>query len=167
MKSKPKAVILAISIAIVLALFIGITIETFYPTPDYEDFCDEKAYQIRENQTRENCENRGGKWNPTLAPEGEGYCDYDYFCREELENERENHGKTVFIISEIIGFIALLVGWLALKKEAVSTGIMGGGAMMVIYGIMRYWSYAQDYLRLIILGIILAILIIIGYKKLN
>ena len=38
MKSKPKSVILTISIAIVLALFIGITIETFYPTPDYNDF---------------------------------------------------------------------------------------------------------------------------------
>ena len=167
MKSKPKSIIITISIAIVLALFIGITIETFYPTPDYNDFCDEKDYRIKEDQTRENCEDDGGKWNPNFTPEGEGYCDYDYYCREGLENERENHGKIVFIISEIIGFIALLVGWLALKKEAVSTGIMGGGAMMVIYGIMRYWSYAQDYLRLIILGVILAILIVIGYKKLN
>lgn len=167
MKSKPKSVILAVSIAIVLALFIGISIETFYPTPNYDDYCGERAIPVRLEQTQEYCKSQGGKWYADSGPKGEGYCDYDYYCRQELEDARENHGKFVFIISVIFGFIALLIGWLALKKEAVSSGIMGGGAMMVIYGIIRYWSYAQDYLRIMILGAILAILIFIGYKKLN
>jgi len=170
MKSKPKQVILAVSIAIVLALFIGISLETFYPSPKYEDFCDERAIALKtdplieDRLTQEDCEDKRGKWNPS---DGRGYCDYDYYCRKDLEDARKEHGKVVFIISIVLGFIALLIGWLGMKKEAVASGVMGGGALTIIYGIIRYWQYAQDYLRLVILAAILGILIWIGYKKLN
>ena len=63
--------------------------------------------------------------------------------------------------------LAVLIGGVVLKLESVSTGIMGGGALIIIYGILRYWGDASDALRFIILGIVLAVLVWIGYKKLE
>jgi len=48
---------------------------------------------------------------------------------------------------------------------SVSSGLMGGGILAIIYGTMRYWSDLPDFGRFIILGITLIILIWLGYKK--
>jgi len=45
--------------------------------------------------------------------------------------------------------------------------LLGGGVLTIIYGTIAYWSELADWARFIILGITLAILIWIGYKKLK
>ena len=52
-----------------------------------------------------------------------------------------------------------------LKLETVSSGIMGGGVLTIIYGTLRYWGEMSDIIRWILLGVVLALLIWIGYKK--
>ncbi len=98
--------------------------------------------------------------------ENQGYCDRDFYCREEFDGVRENYNRNVFIIETGIGIIALIVGF-ALKLASISSGIMGGGILTIIYGTIRYWSDLPDYGRFIILGITLAILIWLGYKKIK
>jgi hypothetical protein len=95
-----------------------------------------------------------------------GYCDLDFYCREEFEDVRQGYERNVFIIAVGLGIIALIVG-IALKLPNVSSGIMGGGILTILYGIIRYWSDLPDYGRFIILGIALVILIWLGYKKIN
>ncbi|KKP98523.1 MAG: hypothetical protein US06_C0007G0001, partial [Parcubacteria group bacterium GW2011_GWC2_36_17] len=41
------------------------------------------------------------------------------------------------------------------------------GLISFLVGTVGYWSAIQDYLRFVILGIVLAVLIYIGYKKLK
>ena len=50
---------------------------------------------------------------------------------------------------------------------SVSAGLMGGGVLTILYGVIRYWTDLPDYGRFIILGIILAILIWLGYKRIK
>jgi hypothetical protein len=172
MASKVKQTILAVAIAIVLALFVGFGINTFYRGVDYDDFCD-RPVPGEQLETQEECEAQGGKWIPHVGkcPEGqecrEGWCEPDFACRQEWEEARGAYNKNVFIIATIAGLIAVFLGGVVLKLESVSSGIMGGGVLSVIYGIIRYWSDAPDILRFIILGVILAVLIWIGYKKLS
>jgi uncharacterized membrane protein len=64
----------------------------------------------------------------------------------------------------VLGIMALVIGAF-LKLTSVGSGIMGGGVLTIIYGTIRYWGNMPDYGRFTILGIALAILIWIGYKK--
>lgn len=191
-----KNIILGVSIAIIFAFFIGFGIQTFYPSPEWEDFCGERKPMMIDSQ--KTCEDQGGRWNPhegkpvahlradqllctrtaqeddilTLSctsqetQRAQGYCDVNYYCEKEHDTADEIYTKNLFIITAIIGLITMIIGGFVLKHESVSPGLMGGGFITILYGVVRYWRYAGDWLRFIILGIVLAILIYLGYKKL-
>ena len=169
--SKAKTVLLAISIALVLAFFIGYGINTFYNVPKYEDFCEGSLIR-KIITTEEDCLEAGGQWsvNPeTDIVEGkttiEGFCNPDYTCRKEFEDAREKYQRNFFIISVILGLIAVVLGGIFLKLESVSSGIMGGGILIMIFGTLQYWGNLADIGRFIILGIALAVLMWVGYTK--
>jgi hypothetical protein len=143
--SRLKHNILMIAIAIIFALFIGYGIDTFYEAPEWEDYCDiEERIVDPANQTK-------------LAEREQ--------CEEEFDAVREPYERNVFIITLIIGMIAIIIGGVVLKVETVSSGIMGGGVFTLIYGTMRYWGDMHKYLRFTVLTIVLIVLIWIGYKK--
>jgi len=173
--SKVKQTILAIAIAIVLALFVGWGIYTIHPGPKYEQICSYATKPVPPTITEANCAQYGGTWNSypevqKCTPGVEcpqGFCDMYSKCQKEFQDADNAYSRLVFIIATIIGLIAVVVGGVVLRLESVSTGIMGGGVLCIIYGVIRYWGAASNWLRLIILGVILAILIWMGYKKLN
>lgn len=174
-----KVVALALSIIIVFNAFINIGVKTFYPAPEFNDFCGDIENKQYKNQ--EACEEIGGKWIMALninmeyrpiAPKLAGeefreYCDSTFSCRGELEDARELYDRNVFIILLIAGLLSLGVGYSLSSSEAVSSGLVFGGVLSFIIGTLRYWSNMNDYSRFIILGLVLIILIWIGYKKIN
>jgi len=169
--SKLKRTILGISIALILALFIGYGINTFYKPPKYEDFCEEKMTR-KIIETEEECLAVGGQWNvqPVRVLEEdktviEGFCNADFTCSKEYQDVREIYNRNVFIISVIAGLISVILGGIILKLESVSTGVMGGGVLSILYGTIRYWGDLADVGRFTILGIVLGVLIWIGYRK--
>jgi hypothetical protein len=172
--SKVKQTILAIAIAIVLALFVGWVIYAFYPGPKWDTYCPNKP--VPATMTQESCAASGGEWVPyaeiqKCPPDQkecvQGYCDMYSKCQKSYDAANKNYTRTIFVAATIIGLICLMLGGFILKLESVSTGIMGGGVLLIIYGILRYWMDASNYLRVFILGAILVILIWMGYKKLN
>ncbi|MCK4650525.1 hypothetical protein KAT36_04845 [Candidatus Pacearchaeota archaeon] len=164
-----KAVILSIAIALISVFFFVYAIQSIYPAPEYDDYCDKDNYKLRINSSTE-CEAIGGKWNyyedRPLDNEVVGYCDRDFTCRGEYDDMKDVYERNVFFANLIIGIGVLVVGFL-LALEAVSTGLMGGGVIMVVYGTIRYWGNLSDVWRTFVLGISLVILIWLGYKKLN
>lgn len=102
----------------------------------------------------------------TEIEQDNGYCDTNTVCNKEYNTAREKHDKMIFIVTLIIGIITIIVS-VMLNLTSVSTGLMAGGIITIIYGVIRYWEHSTDILRFIIFGIILAILIWLGYKKLN
>jgi len=177
--SKLKQVILGIAIIIILTFFIHVGIRTFYKEPKYEDFCDFDKYErvakplltddCSFNQTlydsaNKNCEE--GRLNPKYGSKGciESYeCDT---CGVEYDKVQEKHSNVVFWISLILG-ITIFILSISLKAIAVSSGLMGGAVLTMFIGIVQDWRFLTDYARFAILGIALAILIWVGYKKLN
>jgi hypothetical protein len=187
-----KKVLLAIGIAIVFALFIGFGINTFYKEPKYENFCGPYP-AIMDEKT---CTAEGGNWTLPEQPEGvvyltctekianttqkqysctqdansmksAGWCNYnERKCDKSFRDAMEPYNRNVFIISVIFGLAAIILG-VTLMLGSVSAGLMAGGILTVLYGVIRYWGFAQDWLRFTILGITLAVLIWLGYKRLN
>lgn len=173
-KSRAKQVILSIAIALVLVFFVAYSISVFYESPDYEDFCGEGEIRVPklvgESINESACLDKEGKWTARDYPcvVGDiclsGFCDQDFTCRQEYQDSRDVYNRDVFVVSLILGLVILVTGIL-LKLESVSVGIMGGGALLIVYGTMRYWGELGKYFRLVILGAVLAALIYLGYKK--
>ena len=84
-------------------------------------------------------------------------------CNVDYNKGRNIYFRNVFIISGIVGIIAIIIG-AVLQLTSVSAGLFGGGVLTIIYGTTNYWSELADWARFIILGIALVVLIFLGYK---
>ncbi|MBI2664089.1 hypothetical protein HYX10_01965 [Candidatus Woesearchaeota archaeon] len=171
-----KRWVMAAAIAIVFNLFVNYGVETFYPGPEYNDYCKEmprpiplkaaedcEALQPSE-ELQSSCANQSGyiayKYDSQGCPT-DSYCET---CSAEYDAVRKVRDGNVFAALLIIAVIALAAGiWL--KAEAVSAGFLLGGILGLIIASMRYWEHLQNVYRFILLGIALAILVWLGYKK--
>ncbi|MCF7910463.1 DUF2157 domain-containing protein [Candidatus Pacearchaeota archaeon] len=163
-----KDIALGIGI-IILTLFVVIYgFNTFYPKHEFNDFCPDVRTAEFIN-TSERCEETGGKWivNENLREVGPvkstGYCDRDYYCRQDYENAQEKRAMWIFIISIPLGVAIIGAGMVFFSLEAVGAGLMGGGVTTLIYGATNYWQYGPDWLRFLISLLGLAALIYIAY----
>ncbi len=180
-----KEIILALAIVVVLNLFINYGVFTFYKQPRHEGFCAPELNQ--ESYADKNaCEAVGGRWFenggdvkyyrgevvpapavPNGSNDQKGWCDPTVQCRETYEAARDVYNRNVFVVLVVAGLIALALGFLVFSVPAVANGFLGGGLVSLIVGTVRYWSDMNDYLRFVILGIALAVLVWLGYKKLK
>ncbi len=159
---------LAIAIAVVFTMFIYFGISTFYVEPKYEDYCKPELTSQYIN-TSQDCEKIGGRWQanyPKTVREQQGYCDVYAKCQEQYNDVNREYRKNVFVFAVAFGVAALIAG-IFVQVSSVAAGLMGGGIVTMIWGTMQYWDQLGDALRFIILGVVLVLLIWIGYKKLR
>lgn len=176
-----KKVSLTIGIAVLFALFIGFFIDAVYPGPEYDQFCKHfngpvpaykgspeinKCPEINYNDpvSRE-CNEKGG------------YIEYDYdaqgcatnprcnTCNKEYEAVNKVYSRNLFFITAVVGIIAILVGLIFVKLDAIASGFMFGGILVLIYGTARVFGDLSKVMRVIVLGIELVVLVYIGIKK--
>ena len=182
---------LALAIAIVLNLFINYGISVFYKAPQYDDFCmdssrpypagkyypypaepqlqqQQKDCQVVEvgEELQKSCSEQKGyvafKYNSTGCAT-EAYCE---LCGKLFNDVNNRRNSNVFVGLVVIGVVSIIAG-IILKAEAVANGFLIGGILSLIVAAIRNWGQLQDVLKLIILGVVLALLIWIGYKKVN
>lgn len=168
---KLKSIILGIAVALVSVFFFVYAVQSVYPVVEFGDFCEEK-HRLEINSLIK-CEAVGGKWNDfaevRLDVDGSrdmGYCDESFSCRGKYVLAKDVYERNVFFINLIIGTGILVVGFF-LTLEAVSCGLMGSGVIMIVYGTIRYWGNLSDVWRTFVLGVSLAVLIWLGYRKLD
>ena len=88
-----KNIVLGIAI-VILTLFVTINgISVFYPSVDYDNYCDEElSGKLITNEGE--CIDEGGRWNSyeVVDPERgvDGYCDKTYECRQDYDSARED-----------------------------------------------------------------------------
>ena len=154
-----KQVLLILGIALIFTVFFGYAAEVVFEQPKYpEDKC--------------SCYPKARVLSPS---ESEKYYQSEEYsvCQEECNKATEAWNQLVektnfksFIALSIISIIAIVAG-LALTIEAVSSGILGGGILLLVYSVMRHWGILNKYLRLTLLGIALIVLIYYGYQKID
>jgi hypothetical protein len=164
-----KRVLISIAIAVIFALFVGYGIEVFHDAPDRNDYCPDDIYEVEDEEA---CLEADGKWqtyeNEVLEPRPvvKGNCQNPQSCYNNYELITAQHDKIVFIVAIIVGILAVIIG-IILKKDVIGTGILSGGILLILYGTLRYWRHADEILKFVLLGITLAVLIWLGYKKLK
>lgn len=159
-------IIISLAIALIFALFIGYGIEVFNPSLKQEDFCLEGLYEI---YNEEECLDSKGVWNEgseVVAAPVRGFCTPSKYCYNNYNQSRIKHDKIVFIAAVIFGLLGVIAG-IILKKDTIGFGLLTGGVLTILYGTIRYWQHANNTLKFLLLGIVLAVLMWIGYKKIE
>jgi hypothetical protein len=166
-----KNLALGIGIIVVFGLLLWQGIEAFYPSPQWNDYCDELKSPLEIND-RQQCENVGGKWNDDGFPravksidvngevvEVNGYCDRYYTCQKEYDSARESHSQAVFIISLIVAIIVFVIGYAFLTTEPVGSALIGSGVWAIFWGSAINWRNFSNIWRFILLLLAFVLLI--------
>ncbi len=143
---KIKEILLGIAIAIIFLMFCVFGMKLIYDSPEYEDYCD---YNVL---------NKIDIMNDSYY-----YNQIYEQCSEEYEIANKAYSKNMFIISLIFGVLVIAGCTIFININSISGGLMFGSLMFIIYGTGRYWNYMDDFMRFIILGVALGVLIYIAY----
>jgi small-conductance mechanosensitive channel len=144
-----KNIILGLIIAVIFLMFAVYGTKLVYDAPEYEDFCDEFKPVPLDRKIAEE-----------IIQEMEE-------CRNDWNSAQEDYFEKIFIISLIFSIVVIIASILLVHVEAVAGGLMLGSLFFIIYGTWEYWRYMNDWLRFIILGVALIILIYAGYWLAN
>lgn len=173
---------LIVAITIVMNLFFNYAISLVYKEPAFETFCPNSLVSKAYNN-KDMCVQAGGQWNETTVPvdingmtkpiptkseQVTGYCNVTYTCQQKYDDARTLYNRNVFIVLVVLGVLSLVAGaYLTHLSSVVSLGFSFGGVLSLIIGSMRYWSDMQDVLRVVMLGVALAVLVWLGIKKIK
>jgi len=163
---------IAIAMVIVVNLFFHYVIATFYTEPKFETYCPMQNIVLNDAVS---CVNNGGQWtNNQLAPKqvteavksGEplGWCDVNFTCNKNYTEAHSIYNRNVFIILIVLSLVVLALG-VFLPIEVLSLGFSWSGVLSLIIASAQYWSDANNWMRLVILALALAILIWLAIKK--
>ena len=162
----------ALAVVIVVNLFFHYVIATFYGEPKFETFC---PMQNQNLVTPEACVNAGGQWtNSQLAPQEItaavkngtplGWCDPNFTCNKNYTQAHSVYNRNVFIVLIVLSLAVLALG-VFLPIEVLSLGFSWAGVLSLVIASAQYWSDANNWMRLVILILALAILVWLGVKK--
>jgi hypothetical protein len=169
---------LVIGIVIVTNLFFNYALSLIYQSPTYENFC--PTEQVNQNIDNQNaCVSQGGQWNesaynvvdttPTSQLKGNmvpvGYCNLQFTCQNNYEAAQNAYDRNVFITLVILGVLCVAAGTFLKGNAVMGIALSISGVLSFVIASMRYWSSADNLIKVIILAIALALLIWMAIKK--
>jgi hypothetical protein len=159
-----KNILIGVAIFILTSFVVVYGIQTFYPSPKYEDYCNKPQYYPL-NKTE--CDEQEGIWNrypeKINIEEENGWCDVVLECSQNYNLKRESYSRNIFIISLIVGILLIVIGVIFFSPEFIGGGIVGGGIFSLLYGTSYYWQTAGNEFKFFISSTGLIIMIIFGY----
>jgi hypothetical protein len=169
MNIKEFVIGIAVIILTISAFVFGVS--AFYFAPSYSDFCNERFYPVSLSRTDvcppvcvEMYEISGEICIFNECGSGCGADGYSTFeslekCEQILEERNcyknydaamEKYSRNLFLIALPIGVILVAVGAALFALEAVGAGIMGGGVGIILYGVMGFWRFTQNWTKFLL-----------------
>lgn len=152
--TKIKKLMLILSITIVFTIFFAYAAEVIFEPPEYKCEIPRVPKLEINDATRQ-------EMNDYYQSEEYQKCDEDYRTKRDARDFKS------FILLTIVSIIVIILSFVIAKKEVVSSGVLGGGIVLLVYNVMRHWGMLNKYIRLLILGVALAVLIYYSYKKVD
>lgn len=169
---------LAIGIAIILTIFVAYGLHAVYEKPKYDNYsgsfscnekfdCSEYSKKCSSGPEYQECYSRvveSGEYKNCLELRDQ--------CREDYVKKTDTykHSRNSFYILISIAVISIIIGSLLIKLEGIGSGLIGGGVLIVIWSLIytaTYWFSLNRYVKLTAIGVILVILIYLGYKRIE
>lgn len=150
-------VIYTIFIGILIAIFVGVGISAYYPSPQEPDYPSTlKVYNL---PTSPECDDR---ISLDLVKQQR---DYD-LALQKYEKKMQLYNRNISIVSLIFAVLILSISLLFYQRLLIlADGLLLGGVVTLLYSIARVFGSGDDRLRFYIVGIGLLISIILGYLK--
>lgn len=153
---------LAIGIAVLFVVFVAYALTVIYPSPSnaFEEYISNHGAC----NTQYRC--TSGSTNDTNCAESRERCLEEKYRQSGLYA----HDRNSFYILLAIGLLSVVTGIFLTNLEGIGSGLIGGGILTILWSLIytwRYWFALGKYVKLIALGIILVVLIYLGYKKLD
>lgn len=183
MLDKVKKYGIIIIIAVLFAFFSFSIVDVVMESPEYEDFCGVEFRQVPiiakaevcdttlEGPTDteiDECEARKGRIEYKYNTQG---CAESYECNTcwtEYDQAGEKHRLVGFIVTSILGIIAVLVGLYAKSNIEVSewiySGFLIGGIISVFIGTMSYFRDMGRFVKPIVFLIEIILIVLIALK---
>ena len=156
--AKVMNVVFGIGIAILIFIVVTLGISVFYPRPEVEDFgCDrlriEKIALCNDNMTVGECEDL--RFQQELEESSSEYQE----CWDEFDDVRDVYNKNYFLITSIVGFVAIIVSMYLFSMTNIAAGTAFSGLALIVFGFMVGWESTDDVIKFIISLIITSIVI--------
>lgn len=177
MQNKFSKWALIIGIVIVFNLFINYAISLVYKAPDWNSYFTQTQV-VEAINTKDECLKVGGQWTENnytyekttpaqIDANGKkitGYCNPDFTKQQEFTNAQKVYNRNIFIALSVLGVIALIFGIFS-ANIILSNGFAWGGVLSLIVASARYWSDADNLVKVLILAVALGALIWLAVKK--
>ncbi len=173
MLDKLKSFGIVATIAVLFTIFIFALTNAIVPQPEYNDFCN---YDNQKNQriNWDECPNT----NMLTMCDGEvdyildeNNCPIDYTCDDcgiTYKNEQNKHDLVLFLVSSIVGLIAILFGLFCIKRTdywtLIKAGFLLGGLISLFVGTGIYYDSMARFLKPIVMFVELVIILLVTYK---
>lgn len=161
---------LILSIVIVANLFFNYALSLALNSPNHDDFCPfEKTSQVIQDKGM--CEKENGIWNPTpqsaevMKTPAIGYCDLYSKCSNLYEEARKAYEQKVFVALVVIGVAMLIASFITHTNPVLTSAFALTALLDFIIASVRYWGYADEILKVVILFIALVVLIYLAIRK--
>jgi len=181
---KTKEILMALSISVMVALFVGLFFDWVYAAPEYEDYCPERERFAKPLPTvpgeKEGCDDVNFVYKDEIDKcySEDGTPEFDYseegcmfyescnLCSKEYDNANEVYNRNLFFIISPLALIAIIFG-LLYGFEVVGSGFMFAGILLLIYSTVRYFGDMSKLMRVIVIFIELVLLLFIANKKMR
>jgi len=84
-------------------------------------------------------------------------------CYDVYDNAMESYSRNVFLIALPLGVLIIATGALIFGLETVGAGLMAGGVGVILWGVMGFWRFADEWLKFILSLVGLMALIWLAY----
>jgi hypothetical protein len=182
-----RKIIIIFVVAVLFSVLVFAVIEAVYPSPQYENFCNNtNNYIDKPYGTQIVCPNITiSQTDRNSCSANKGYIEYSNYdanncpqsyncntCQNDLTLAQNQHNRYVFYISAVLALIAIFIGLFLPAKENslnewVGTGFMLGGTFALIFGTATSFISLDRYVRPIIILAELILVIFIAYKKIR
>jgi hypothetical protein len=154
MDDKVLKAVYTVFLGVILALFVGLGVRTFYPPPEMPEFPIELSVPMNTEPTDEE-----------LAQQQEAQREYEIANRAWME-ENEAYNRNVTTVSLAASVVMLGLSLLFEKRNRVlANGVMLGSLFTLIYSIFRGFMSGDTTLTFITVTIGLGIVLFLGYRR--
>lgn len=146
-------VIYTFFLGLLLALFVGMGISTFYLAPS-EPELPTGVYESRPIDSK-------------AVSEEQALADREYESQwREYSEKMQIYNRNVSILSLIISVVLLVVAFVLERRNTIlSNGLLLGGVFTLAYGIIRGIMSENTQYRFIAISVALAIVVYLGYRR--
>ena len=170
-----KEIAITAAIAVLFTTFVLVSIDAFYPRPEYGDFCQD-TYPKRAPMPVINCTPVEPSPVTERCWQEGGMPIYDYdkedcqvfkecsFCGKDFEEAQKSYNNIIMLIIAPLGAIAIIIGVLY-GVEFIGSGFMFSGIILMFYGTIQNFEHLNRYMRVAVVFAELLLVLFIAYKK--